>query len=301
MATNAAIRGRIRPQLSPFARFTRYFLKPDLEGEPRILRWFIIVVVLGGAAFMALPLWWNIRTAFLDPSDYSHMPLYWFPPKPTLENFRRALQTPNLVRGYLNTLILAAIRTVNAILVNLTAAYAFSRLRWRGRDAIFMIYLATMLVPGDTAGIQQFIILRKLGFYNNWLGLGTPFQMSVFNIFLLRQFLIDIPRDIEESARLEGCSEFQTMRYIVLPLAKPVIAVVVLGVVQGAWSDFFWPLIMTKKEEMRTAAVAITRLGSVPATVTMAATFLLDAPIVVIAQFAQRYIVETFSRSLSVE
>jgi ABC-type glycerol-3-phosphate transport system permease component len=164
-----------------------------------------------------------------------------------------------------------------------------------------MIYLATMLVPGDTAGIQQFIILRRMGFYNNWLGLGTPFQMSVWYIFLLRQFLLDIPRDIEESARIEGCSEFQTMRYIILPLAKPVLAVVVLSVVQGAWSDFFWPLIMTKKEEMRTAAVAITRLGNVPATVTMAATFLLDAPIVLIAQFAQRYIVETFSRSLSVE
>jgi multiple sugar transport system permease protein len=292
---------RQKAQYTPLQRLWRYLFKPNLEGEPRVLQWFIILVVLGGAVFMAMPLWWNIRTAFLDPSDYNHMPLYWVPPRWTLQNFERALATPNLMLGYMNTVILAAIRTANALIVNVSAAYAFSRLRWKGRDVVFLIYLATMLVPGDTAGIQQFVILRKMGFYDNWLGLGTPFQMNVFNIFLIRQFFLDIPRDIEESARLEGCNEIQTMRYIVLPLAKPVMAVVALGVVQGAWGDFFWPLIMTRREEMRTAAVAITRLGNVPATVTMAATFLLDAPIVIIAVFGQRYIVETFSRSLSVE
>ena len=300
MATAARI-----PQQSaggPTRGFIGWLFQPDLEGELRLIRWLIIAVILGGAIFMVLPLYWMLRSSVIDPRNYYHLPLYWVPPRIYLENFRLVFEKTNFGRGYLNTLIYAGLTVANLMIVNVPAAYAFARLRFRGRDVLFMVYLATMMIPGDATAIPRFVILRRIGFYNNWGGLILPFNANPFNIFLLRQFFLSIPRELEEAAFIEGCSEFKAMWYIMLPLAKPILAVIALWAVQGAWGDFFWPLIITRSETMRTAAVAVTFMGAYaiqrePGAL-MAAVLMLNLPIVIIALFAQKAIVQGFARSL---
>jgi len=288
----------------PFLRFWDWLFAKDVEGETRLLRGIIALALILGALFMSLPLYWMIRSSLMTRTDYYHIPVYWFPPRITFEHYIGVLtkRTSNFGRAYINTLIYAFLTVANRLLVNVPAAYAFARLRFKGRDALFMAYLATMMIPGDATAIPRFVIVRKLGFYNNWAGMVLPLSAAPFIIFLLRQFFLTIPREVEEAAFLEGCSELQTLWHITLPLAKPILAVITLWAVQGAWSDFFWPLVITRSPNMRTAAVAIAFMGryaaqSMPSAV-MAAAFMLNFPIVLLALWSQKYIVQGFARSL---
>jgi len=265
-----------------------------------LLRGMITLIILAGAIFMVLPLYWMVRTALMDSTSYYKVPILWVPPRLEIQNFIAVLTKTAFVRGYVNTLIYAALTVVNRLIVNVPAAYAFARLRFRGRDVLFMIYLATMMIPGDATAIPRFVILRKIGFYNNWAGMVLPLNAAPFLIFLLRQFFLTTPKELEEAAFLEGCSEFKVMWHIAIPLAMPILAVISLWAIQGAWEDFFWPLIITRSEEMRTAAVSVVFLGfmqSMPGHV-MAALLMLNLPIAFIALKFQKYIVQGFARSL---
>jgi multiple sugar transport system permease protein len=174
------------------------------------------------------------------------------------------------------------------------AAYAFARLRFKWRDKIFAIYLATMMIPAIVTLIPTFLIVNAFGWLNTYWGLITPALTSVWGIFLLRQFFLTIPRDYEDVARLDGASELTIFWRIILPLSKPALATLAIFAFMGTWKDFLWPLIVTNTNEMRTVEVGIAMFHSLHARHwphQMAAAVVVMLPIVVVFFLAQRYFI----------
>jgi multiple sugar transport system permease protein len=241
------------------------------------------------------PFAWMVGTSFKPQSEICTRTPTLLPAEPTLEHFRGLLEAASLGRGFLNSLIFAVGVTVLSLLVNALAAYAFARLRFPGRERLFALLLVTMMVPGQVTMMPVFLILKTLGWLNSWTGLIVPGISSVFAIFLLRQFMSEIPEEILESARIDGCTEFQTFWNVVLPLCLPALATLAIFNFIGAWNDFLWPLIIMLREDMQTLPVMLANLNGQYNTdwgLLMAGAVVVVTPVIIVFLFAQRYYIE---------
>src|SRR5262249_47213542 len=149
-----------------------------------------------------------------------------------------------------------------SVVLNSLAAYAFARLRFPGREPLFLLLLATMMIPFQVTMIPTFLILKQLGWLDSYLGLTVPGFAGAFGIFLLRQFMISVPQELLAAGRIDGASEFGIHRRIALPLCKPALATLATFTFMGAWNDFLLPLIVVKSDEMRTLTLAVAALSS---------------------------------------
>jgi len=246
-----------------------------------------------------LPLGWMITVA-LKPD---HTPVFTFPPQwfPTehwrWENFSRALLRPAapFLRYTLNTLLIVGGNIVGTLFSCSLVAYSFARLRFRGRDFLFSFLIITMLIPWQTLMIPQFLMFFKLGWYGTYLPLIVPsFFANAFFVFLIRQYMSTIPRELENAARVDGCNHFQVFWHVVLPLCKPVLAVCVVFVFLGEWNDLLGPLIYLDSNEKFTVAIGMANLvtRADPAlNLLMAANLIMMLPAVVLYFFAQEKLI----------
>lgn len=175
----------------------------------------------------------------------------------TLANYAATFEQVPFARFYFNSAFVTVSVTLLQILIASLAAFAFARLRFRGRDLIFLFYLATLMIPFPVTLIPNFLIVKNLGWYDSFLALIVPGLFSVFSVFLLRQYYRGIPIDLDEAARMDGASSWRIWAQVIVPLSGPVLATLAIFVFQGTWNDFLWPLVVTSSEEMRTIPVGL--------------------------------------------
>jgi multiple sugar transport system permease protein len=217
---------------------------------------------VGLALLFVFPYVWMFAASFRPVQEiFQYMyPLSWksiVPLHPTLGNYRALFATEPFGRYVFNSLLVASAVTVLDLFVNSLAAYAFARIAFPGRDLLFVILLATLIIPFEAIMVPLYIIVRTLGWIDTYLGLIVPSAARVFSIFLLRQFMLGIPRELDDAARIDGCSHWGIYRTIVLPLTTP--ALISLGIItfHESWDAFTWPLIATNRQDYRLIQVAI--------------------------------------------
>jgi multiple sugar transport system permease protein len=250
--------------------------------------------VLALALSMLIPFLWMLATSLMDDLEVYSYPPKFIAKKWLWSNYKEALTLLPFNRFFLNTLIVSLATVLGQLLTCSMAAYAFARLRFRWRDKIFALYLATMMIPAIVTLIPTFLIMNAFGGMNTYWGLVTPALTSVWGIFLLRQFFLTIPRDYEDVARLDGASELTIFWKIILPLSKPALATLAIFAFLSSWKDFLWPLLITNKNDMRTVEVGISMFHSLHAAnwpYQMAAAVVVMLPIVVVFFLAQRYFI----------
>jgi multiple sugar transport system permease protein len=221
-------------------------------------------------------------------------PPEWIPSEPTLTNFQTLLDEHPFFRWTLNSLIVASGVTVIKVIIDSMAGYAFAKMSFPGRDALFLVVLTTLMVPFAATLIPLFIIVRNLNLTNTYLGLMLPALASPIGIFMMRQFIESLPSDLENAARLDGCSEFQIFRRVILPLMKP--GLVVLGVFtfMTQWTSYLWPLVISTREDMLTLTVGVQSLRSLFTVnwgVLSAGAVLALLPLILVFLFLQRYFI----------
>ncbi|MDZ3832800.1 MAG: carbohydrate ABC transporter permease [Sphingopyxis sp.] len=217
------------------------------------------------AALVALitvaPLLWMVSVSFMAPGEASQFPPPLLPKSPSLENYRQLFGTYGVGRFLLNSLFVSTLATLLALLFTVPAGYAFAKLRFRGRDATFRLLVAALVVPGQIGMLPLFLELKAMGLVNSYAGALVPWLAGIFGIFLVRQYCLSIPDEMLEAARIDGASEAQILRRIVMPILTPIIVTLALFVFLGSWNDFMWPLIIFADQDLYTLPVALAALS----------------------------------------
>lgn len=254
---------------------------------------FTYAILAAIAVVMIVPFIAMISVSLQTGGRAAAFPIDWIPDTPTLANYRALLEHSQIVRWFANSLIVAIAGTFIAILTATTAGYAFARMQFPGRSVLFWAFLAMLMIPGEVTLIPQYMLLAKIGWVNSYQALILPGATSAFGIFMIRQYLQGLPKDYEEAARMDGASEWQIYRQVVLPMLTPAIAT--LGTLQflNYWNDFLYPLVVTTKAAMRTLPVGLATLqtptGGLPET--LAGATVAIVPTVIVFLFFQKYFV----------
>jgi ABC-type glycerol-3-phosphate transport system permease component len=254
-----------------------------------------IYTILVVAAFISLlPFGYVVSTSFKSTMSLFAYPPDWLPDQPTLDNYRNLLHRYPFWRWLLNSFIVAGSVTAIKLVFDSMAGYAFAKMRFPGREPLFLVVLISLMVPFASLLIPTFIIIRELGMLNTYWGLILPGLASPIGVFMMRQFIESLPSDLENAARLDGCSEFQIYRKVILPLIKP--GLVVLGVFtfMVQWTSYLWPLVVVTKPEMATLTVGARSLTSTFTQewgLNSAAAILSMLPMIVVFIFLQRYFI----------
>lgn len=235
------------------------------QGQTRLSNGIAFAIAVAGSGIIMIPFFWMLSTALKKPSELYLYPPKWIPIPPQFQNFRDALTLVPFATYAMNSLIIVSMVMVGTLLSCSFAAYGFARLRAPGRDVIFMVLLATMMLPGAVTLVPTYLLFNQLGWINSFLPLIVPsFFGNAFFIFLLRQFYITIPRELEEAARIDGASSYRIWWHIMLPLSQPVLATVAVFTFVGTYNDFFGPLIYLTDDSKRTIAVALSYFQGSP-------------------------------------
>lgn len=217
-------------------------------------------LVLLAAATLA-PLAWMVSASFMPTGEAAMLPPRLLPSAPTLEHYRDLFSRLELGRTVRNSLVLASSITLFSLLCNSMAGYAFAKLRFRGRDRLFALLLATLVVPPQVGMLPLFLELRAMGLVNHFGGVIVAGLATVFGIFLVRQFARSIPDDLLDAARLDGASEWRIYWTIVLPVLRPILATLAVFTFMSSWNDFMWPLVVLTDERRQTLPVALANLA----------------------------------------
>lgn len=289
-------------------------LTSNAGGQPRALRsipWyqrrrtrqiahavFVYALVVPGAVFFVIPLLWMLSTALKDPKQIFVFPPQWIPNPVRWENFAEGW-TAYLPfnRFLLNSLIITIGNILGNVISCSLAAFAFARLRARGKEFFFALVLATMLLPTEVTIIPQYVLFTRLGWNDSWLPLMIPPWFGwPFFIFLLRQFFMGIPHELDEAARLDGASSWSILWNIIIPLAKPALATVVIFAFIGNWNNFLGPLIYIRSTDLQVLAVGLNMFrgayGPTSYHLMMAVALLVLMPVLVVFFFGQRLFVQ---------
>lgn len=215
------------------------------------------VMLIGIAISMLYPFFAMVNLSFADENAIFSQSAKIFYGNLTLENYKNVFTQIPLSRYFLNSLIVASITTVGQVIFAALAGYAFARLKFKFKNALFLIILITMLVPPQVNIIPLFFLMRELHLINSYSALILPGLFGGFGIFLMRQYFLGLPKDLEESAKIDGCNLFETFFKIALPLALPTVATLALFTFVTTWNSFMWPLIVTNTESMRTLPVGL--------------------------------------------
>ena len=220
----------------------------------------MFAVLLAGALSMCAPFIWMISSSLKAPTEIFKYPPSLFPAEAQWPNYSRIFTLIPFGRLMLNSLFVSLAVTFLQLLVCSMAAYAFARLRFRGRETLFLLYLSALMVPSQVTLIPNFILVRNLGWIDTYAALILPFAFSSFGTFLLRQAFLTVPRELEEAARIDGASYSQVFWRIMLPLARPALGALGIFTFIAQWNNFLWPLITTTKPQMQTLTVGLAGL-----------------------------------------
>jgi multiple sugar transport system permease protein len=211
-------------------------------------------------AITLAPFAWMLSTSLKQTGASFTLPPQWLPRPVTLAQYKTLFAQMNFARATFNSFVVAVSVTVLGLFINSLAGYGFAKYQFPGRQKLFGLLLASMMIPGQVAMLPLFMMFNKLGLLNNYLGLIIPGTASMFGIFLLKQFMMSIPDALLDSARIDGASEWRIYWQVVLPLTKPALATLGVFSFMGAWNDFLWPLIIMTKQSMYTLPVALANL-----------------------------------------
>ena len=264
------------------------------------VRAFIFVIVLIGGIFMLFPFLWMISTSFKTQAEALAFPPTWIPREPTLLAFVEVWSKLNFPRYLLVSLIMAVLTPLGVLFTAVLSAYAFSWLRFKGREPLFVGVLSLMMIPVPVYVVPLFIIIQRLGWVDTFYALIVPWTASVFAIFLLRQHFRSIPRDLYDAAVIDGCGRLRFLFLILLPLARPALVTIAVFEVITAWNSFMWPLMVTNSDWMRPVQVGLAYFAQGESTnypALMAASTLAILPLLVLFFLAQKQIVESYARS----
>ena len=258
-------------------------------------------LLLGIAIAMLLPLLWLVGTAFKAPTeDIFRYPPRFLPQQPTFENFVKAWNSAPFGNYVINSFLVSSLTVALNLISSSLAAYPLSRLQFKGREVIFTAIVATIAIPFQIVTIPLYILAVNLGLRNTYLGLIFPGIASAFGIFLMRQAFQGVPKELEESARIDGCSELGIWWHIMLPAVRPALITLAIFVFIGAWSDFLWPLLILDQPELYTLPLGVSKLAgtfSLDWRLVAAGSVISIAPILVGFAFLQRYIVPSDASS----
>lgn len=262
-----------------------------------ITRALVYAVLLAGAGVVSLPFLWMLSTSLKDEGAVFVFPPTWLPQPLVWSNYAEALTVLPFALFCRNTLITTLVPIVGALLSCSLAAYAFSRLRWPGRDLCFLLVLATMMLPHQVTMIPRFILFRELGWIDTFLPLIVPpwFAVGAFNVFLLRQFFLTIPLELDDAAKLDGAGYLGIYLRILLPLLKPALAAVAIFTFQFHWNDFLEPLIYLHSQDRFTLALGLRAFQGEYGTewnLLMAASLVVMLPPLLLFFVAQRYFIQ---------
>ncbi|MCK4798416.1 MAG: carbohydrate ABC transporter permease [Spirochaetes bacterium] len=256
----------------------------------------IIVTVL----LTIMPFIWMVSTSLKAEGEIFTETLEFIPKKPTIVNYVDLFKKVDFARPFINSVVITIGTILLSLFINSFAAYAFSKINFPGREKLFTLLLMTMMIPGQVTMLPSFLILKNLGLLNNYLGLIIPASASVFSIFLLRQFMIGIPDELLEAARIDGCSEFKIYWKIMLPLCKPVIATLIIFGFMNAWNAFLWPLIVMLDESMYTLPIALANLNGQYDTawgLLMAGSVVVVLPVIIVFLIMQKQYIKGIATS----
>ena len=253
------------------------------------------------AIVIAFPFYWMITTAFKSFFEATTFPPTLFPNEFHIENFATAWGDAPWVGFFRNTFFIAILVTLGELTTSVLAAYAFARMRFRGKGVLFMLLLATYMIPGEATLIPNFVLVTRYLHIQNTLAVQIiPFLASVFSIFLLRQHFLSIPGELADAAKVDGAGHLRFLRSVVLPLSVPVLVTVTLITALGVYDSFQWPLLVTNTDDVRPVQIGMaqfrTEFGAQYHLEMAAATFVI-APVVVLFLFAQRYLIQGVART----
>lgn len=252
-----------------------------------------LVIALGAVA-MFFPFYWTLVTSLNAESRLDSAPTLW-PADPSLEAYATLFTRLPFARVIGNSLLLAVVTTLVQLFTSATAAYAFSRLPFRGRTAVFGVYLATMMVPLQVLVVPLFAELKAFGLVDTYLGALLPTFASAFGIFLLRQAMNQVPTELDEAAALDGAGHFRIFWTVMLPNIRPALATLAVFAFMGSWNSFLWPLVVLRSPEVQTLPVALAGLQGQFTTqwdVVMAGSIVSILPMLAIYLFAQKYVIQ---------
>ena len=262
--------------------------------QTKLTKTILYILLFIGGIFYALPFLWMLRTSLMEYAQVQKVPLVWIPNPIKWSNFKEAVGFMDFWTLLRNTLTITVLSMFGQMWSCSMVAFGFARMKFPGRDTMFMMLLSTMMLPAMVTEIPRFILFRHLGWINTFYPLIVPayFGGSAFFVFLLRQFFKTIPFDLDEAARIDGCSSFRIYSQIMLPLSKPVMAAVVIFSFIWSWNDFWGPLIYLRQDNMKTLALGLQGFQGVYQTdyhYLMAASLIVLLPVLVIYVCAQKY------------
>jgi multiple sugar transport system permease protein len=272
---------------------------------------FLYTVIILGAISMVIPFLWMLVTSIKQPGEVfattggiQILPEHFFWHDTVVDgktvrawwgNYPDAWNAINLPRLYLNSIFIAVCVTLGQVSTSIMAAYSFARLRFPGRDKLFLGYLATMMIPGSVTLIPVFVIFKQLHLINTYAALIIPGIFSASGTFMLRQFFMSLPGELEDAAKIDGCGYIGILRNVILPLSKPAIATITTFTFMGSWGNFMWPLVVTISEQLRTLPIGLLYFIGVNLTnytQLMAASVMVVVPVITLFIFNQRFFVE---------
>jgi multiple sugar transport system permease protein len=249
-------------------------------------------VLILAAVLTLLPLLWMVSVSLMPASEANRLPPPLWPSRVTLEHYQTLFTRLNLARYLLNSALLAAVITLISLFLNSMAGYAFAKFRFAGRERLFQVLLAALVIPAQVTMLPLFLMLKSLGFINTYWGVIVPGMTSIFGIFLIRQFALSIPDSLLDAARIDGAGEFRIYWFLVLPLCRPMLVTLAIFTFMGTWNDFMWPLIVLTDSDMYTLPVALANLVGEHALDTelmMAGAVLTVLPVMLVFLFLQKY------------
>ena len=247
-----------------------------------------------GAISMLIPFIWMLSTALKSDQFILSMPPQFIPDPLTTESFTRLFELYPMFRIFGNSLFVAIAITVGQLITCSMAAYAFARMRFRGSNIVFLLYLATLMIPSQVTITPLFILMRNLGWVNTYQGIVAPGVFSAFGTFLLRQYFLTLPRELEEAAFIDGANHWTVFRHIILPLSLPALATLTVFAFMEAWNSYLWPLFVARDIEIMTLPVALATLHGRYLTewnLVMAGSAITILPMIIVFVLAQKYFI----------
>ena len=254
---------------------------------------FIVCVLV--AAVMLIPFIWMLSASFKQNTEIFRKPFQWLPEIFRIENYTKVWTQVNFLKYYLNTIKVTVISVAIQVLTCSLAAFAFTKLKFPGRDKIFFAYIATMMVPWNAIMIPQFIIIKNMGLYNTHAALILIGSFNAFGVFLLRQNMLSIPGELNEAAKIDGCGVLRTYWNVIMPLSKGAIATLIILQFNQVWNDYLAPMIYLDSDSKKTIQLGLASFKqqySADYGAIMAGTVCAVIPIIIVYAFAQKYIIE---------
>lgn len=277
------------------SRSAQYYI-----ARQRVYRLILYLLLFAGCAIMLLPFIWMLTTSLKSSVAVLQMPPQWIPRDWAWSNYPRAWSVAPFGRYFFNSFFISITTTIGEVITTILAAYAFAKMRFFGKNLLFAGLLATLMIPGEMLLIPNYVTIVNLGWLDRYQALIIPWIVSVFGIFLLRQFFRSIPDELWDSARIDGCRRLRFLWQIVVPLSKPAILTVALFKFLGSWNAYQWVLIMTNTEGMRTVPVGLQLFSSEVGTayeLLMAASVLAIIPVLLLFFFAQKQFIQGIART----